>query len=152
MPYFFSLSAECGATRSAAELLAQHFQGFTVSVNGTTLSCDAGTAEYSGAWWAGVYPEGVTQSGIRHAQDTRDLTHIALQMYEKLRTAPPYRFAMVGIEVFGYPTIDELDDRVVILDFNGFVLAEYLWERLGSPDVFVPFAPGYRWRPLVQVE
>ena len=74
----------------------------------------------------------------------------SLALYERLRTAPRYRYALVGVEVDGFRYFDELDDDVVNHDYNGLVLAEEVWKHLGSPDVFVPFEPGYRWRPFVR--
>jgi len=90
----------------------------------------------------------VSRSGIRNEQDARQISEIALALYDRLRTAPPYRYALIGVEVDEFRRFGELDDDVVKLDFNGLVLADTVWERLGSPGIFVPFVPGYHWRPF----
>ena len=78
------------------------------------------------------------------------MTEIGFALYERLRSAPPYRAAMVGVEVHGFGSFEEVDDDLVRLDYSGLVIADSIWRRLRSPDIFVPFAPGYRWRPFVE--
>lgn len=77
------------------------------------------------------------------------MTEMGLPLYERLRTAPPFRYAWVGVEVDDFRTFDELDDDIVRLDFSGLVLADAVWRALGESDHFVPFARGYRWRPFL---
>ena len=78
------------------------------------------------------------------------MTKIAFALYEHLHSAPEFRFALVGVEVDEFRRFTELDNDVVTLDFSGLVLCEAVWRHLGSPSVFVPFTPGYRWRPFVR--
>jgi hypothetical protein len=151
MAWIFSLSAECGPDKAAAEAFARHFHGLIVTLaDGARYPCGAGTFESGEAWWACVIPEGVTRSGIGDEEDRRILTGIGVALYEKLREAPPYRYALVGVEVDSFRSFNELDDDVVKLDFSGLVLADAVWQHLGSPEIFVPFTPGYRWRPFIQ--
>lgn len=79
------------------------------------------------------------------------MTEIGFALYERLRGAPPFRFAMVGIEVDGFRTFSELEATELDEDaFEGLALNEETWRLLGSPSGFVPFAIGYRWRPFVR--
>ncbi len=151
MAWLFSLSAECGTQKEAAETVAAHFHGLTVTIaDGSRFTSGADTFHDSEGWWARVCLDDVSLSGIRHEQDAREMTEIGFALYDRLRSAPPFRFAMVGVEVDGFRYFRELDDDVVTCDFNGLVLADAVWQRLCSPSIFVPFAPGYRWRPFTQ--
>lgn len=151
MAWVFSLSAECGPEKVEAEAVARHFDGMIVTIDdGSTFACKAGPYHDGEGWWACVCPDKVSRSGIRNEQDARQMTEIGFALYDRLRTAPPYRYALVGVEVDEFRRFSELDDDVVKLDFNGLVLADNVWQRLGSPGIFVPFAPGYRWRPFTQ--
>jgi hypothetical protein len=75
------------------------------------------------------------------------MTHAGLLLYEKLRHAPPYRFAQVGVEAFDFRDLEDLAEIISSPALNGLVLSEPLWQMLGGPARFVPFAPGYRWIP-----
>jgi hypothetical protein len=151
MAYLFSLVAECGPQKGAAEAVAHHFSDLTVTLaDGSHFPCDAGAFQDRGNWWAGVSPKGVSRSGIRHQQDERELTEVGFVLYERLRSAPAFRYALVGIEVDGFRSFEELDDDVVTLDFSGLVLSDAAWQHLGSPGIFIPFAFGYHWRPFVK--
>jgi len=151
MAWLFSLSAECGTQKKAAESVAAHFHGITCTLaDGSCFLCGADIFHDGEGWWARVCLDGVSSSGIRHAQDAREMTEIGFALYARLRGAPPFRFAMVGVEVDGFRYFRELDDDVVTCDFNGLVLADSLWQQLGSSSIFVPFAPGYRWRPFIE--
>jgi hypothetical protein len=151
MAWIFSLSAECGAQEEAAEAVTEHFRGLTVTLaDGSHFPCEVGTHFDGEGWWAGVCPTGVSRSGIGNEQDRRQMTEIGFALYERLRTAPPYRYALVGVEVGEFRSFRELDDDLVKLDFSGLVLADAVWHHVGSPSIYVPFTPGYRWRPFTQ--
>jgi hypothetical protein len=151
MALIFSLSAECGPQKEAAEAVARHFNGLTVTLTDESrFPCGAGTFHDGKSWWAIVCPEGVTRRGIGNQQEERQLTEIGLALYARLRSAPAFRYALVGVEVDGFRYFSELDNDVVTLDFGGLVLSEAVWQHLGSPSIFVPFEPGYRWRPFTQ--
>ena len=152
MAWIFSLSAECGPQKEVAEEFARYFDGFTVTLaDGSRFTCWSGTTRNDDeCWWATICPDGVTRSGIGDEQERRQLTEIGFVLYERLRNAPPFRFALVGVEVEHWRQFSELDDDVVTRDSNGLVLSDSVWRHLGSPKVFVPFAHGYRWRPFLQ--
>ena len=70
------------------------------------------------------------------------------RLYEALRSAPPtYRYALAGVETDGFRLFDELADEVDLTGFPGLVVADELWQAIGRPRSFEPFAPGYRWIP-----
>jgi hypothetical protein len=151
MAWIFSLSAECGPQQEAAEAVANHFRGLTVTLeDGSSYPCGTGTFHDGEGWWATVCPDGVTRNGINNEQERQQLTAISIALYEHLRSAPAFRYALVGVEVDGFRYFRELDDDVVTMDFNGLVVSDAVWNHLGSPTIFVPFKPGYRWRPFIQ--
>jgi hypothetical protein len=153
MAWVFSLSAECGELKNAAEAVAAHFQGLTVKISdGSQFICEASTFFSEDGWWVCVCPDGVSRSGIRNEQDTRQMPEIGFALYERLRTAPCYRYALVGVEVDEFRSFSELEEDVSTFEFEGLVLAETVWERFGSLTDFVPFAPGYRWRQFFQAK
>jgi len=79
------------------------------------------------------------------------MNEIAVLLLDILRTAPPFRFAGVGVEVESFREFSELDQDLIDLDFNGVVISEAIWRNLGLPSVFVPFSEGFRWKPFTHV-
>ena len=118
--------------------------------DGSRFPCEADIGHVDGAWWAAVSPEGVSRGGIGTPKDLRELTEVGFVLYDRLRSAPLFRFALAGVEVYAFKQFEELDDDLVHSDYSGLVLADPVWQRLGSPSIFVPFASGYRWRPFIR--
>lgn len=119
--------------------------------NGVRHPCGAGVHQFEGDWWACAVPDGVSRVGVRNEQDRFQMTELAIALYERLRTAPQYRYALVGVEVDDFRSFSEIDDDLITLDFQGLVLSDLLWRHIGSPDIYVPFESGYRWRPFRQI-
>ncbi len=58
--------------------------------------------------------------------------HLALFLYERLRTAPPFRFAVVGVECHEF---DPFDRAGALYPFDGLVVSEQLFgTRPASPE------------------
>jgi len=151
MAWIFSLSAECGPQKEAARAVARHFDKFVVTLgDGTSITCNGETFYDGQNWWACVCPMGVTTTGIREEQDREQLTQIGSALYERLRTAPAFRYALFGVELNGFVYYKELDENIVTGGRKGLVLSETAWRHFGSPEIFVPFAPGYRWQPFIE--
>jgi hypothetical protein len=150
MAWIFSLSVECGTKEEAAKAVANHFSGLIVMLaDGSRFPCGAGVHCDGEGWWVVVCPDGVSRGGIRNDQDQRQMTEIGFALYDRLRTSPPYRYALAGIEVDDFRHFHELDnDDLENSGFNGLVLADSVWKHFGSPSRYVPFVPGYRWRPF----
>lgn len=145
----FTLSAECGPSCEAAETFANHFRNVSwVLSNGADFSCRVGVVEALD-WWCIVSPTGVSQTGIHTPEDAYQMTEIGLLLYQKLRSAPPFRYALVGIEVDQVRHYNELVTACGKPDvpFHGFVIAEMVWHDIGCPVGFTSFAPGYLWTP-----
>jgi hypothetical protein len=135
MAWFYSLSVECGG-EPAAHACAAHFSE-------TGVDATARESHVDNAWWAVIVPE---------ADGDAARTAAAAQLYERLRSAPPFRFALTGEEAYEAITYAELDaeagaDPSFADRFHGLVVDDEIRERLGSPSALEPFAPGYSWFP-----
>lgn len=86
------------------------------------------------------------QTGIDSPFNAYLMTHLGLAFYQRLKTAPSFRYALVGVEVDEFRTYNELLEEED-LDFPGLVLSESLWQEMGSSPVFQPFSSGYVWKP-----
>lgn len=138
MAWIFGLNAECGPSGAHACELARHFHGWP-----TGIYRDAEN------WWCGVFPDGLSRSGITSDADAAAMTAAGHRLYERLLTAPPvYRYALAGVETDEFHTYDELTvDPANPWICPGLVLGDDVWATLGKPAAYGPFAPGYRWVP-----
>ncbi len=75
------------------------------------------------------------------------MTELGILLYQRLQTAPPFRYALVGVEVDEFRTYNELLSEAPAPNFPGLVLAEMVWQSLGALPLFSPFSPGYVWQP-----
>ena len=154
MAWLFELASECGANRKDAVAFGNHFDGKQWAL------CDGMRTTYrfyeatdvsmgdDGNWWCIVVPSGFSWRGITSQDDARQMTEMGFQLYEDLKSAPPFRFAAVGIEVLHFNDVEHLSEVVNIPGrMNGFVINTSLWEKYGRPASFVPFASGYWWEP-----
>jgi hypothetical protein len=149
MGWIFSLSAECGAQQALAEEFAQHFQGVC-----EILSTGHESQWHSGIfqdveenWWCRVCPVGEREVGIDTPESAYLMTELGILLYRRLQSAPPFRYALVGLEVDEFRTYNELLEECSTLLFPGLVLAEAVWQAIGSSRAFQPFSPGYVWKP-----
>ncbi|NER33964.1 MAG: hypothetical protein F6J93_07945 [Oscillatoria sp. SIO1A7] len=151
MGWIFSLSAECGSNREAAQRFAKHFDQIGLQLSsGVDSKCSAGLFQDSeDNWWARVCPNETSQVGITTPEDAAVMTELGLLLYKHLRLAPSFRYAMVGVEVDEFRTYSELlepEERPDIL-WPGLVLERALWQLMDSPVGFRSFAPSYLWKP-----
>ena len=151
MAWVFSLSAECGNLRESAEKFTDYFQGLTLKfADGLEIPCDAnvfGGGESS--WWSLVNPRSIIAGGsdcvVEHCKTER-ASEAGFLLYEHLKNAPPFRYAIVGWEVDGFADAEELD-TADLQALNGLVLSQEFCERLDCFSTLEPFAPKYYWRP-----
>ncbi len=65
-----------------------------------------------------------------------------------------FRYALVGVEVDDFASFEDINENIAdprVVAYEGLVIAESIWGRLGCPGIFVPFALGYRWRPFMKL-
>jgi hypothetical protein len=148
MAWIFSLSAECGAERFAAERFAQHFEGLSwVLSDGDQSQCHTVIfQDMEDNWWCRVCPSGVSEMGIEQSDTAYKMTELGILLYHRSQSAPPFRYALVGLEVDEFRTYSELSSESPP-NFPGLILAETIWRSLGASPIFRPFSPGCVWQP-----
>jgi hypothetical protein len=149
MTWAFSLSAECGPGQVDAERFAQHFDGLSWILS-NSISSQCHTAIFQDLddhWWCRVCPNHVSGTGIDAPDMAYMMTELGILLYQRLRLAPTFRYALVGVEVDEFRTYSELRIETPNASFPGLVLSEKLWQLLGSSVLFRPFSPGYVWHP-----
>lgn len=150
MAWVFSLSAECGSSRESAEAFTNYFQNKVLTLSdGIAVLCSADVfndGEHN--WWSSVHPRGVIAGGETNFElcKIKRASEIGFLLYEHLKFAPPFRFAIVGWEVDGFREASELDSEA-LETLDGLVLSREFCERLDCESKLEPFAPGLHWRP-----
>jgi hypothetical protein len=149
MAWIFSLSAECGAEQNAAAQFAQHFDSVS-----WTLSNDVQThchtevfQDMAENWWCRVNPQGISGVGIDSPESAYLMTELGILLYQRLSSAPVFRYALVGVEVDEFRTYDELVEEASALSFPGLVMSDAVWQVIGASSAFRPFSHGYVWKP-----
>ncbi|NJM75843.1 MAG: hypothetical protein HC852_08745 [Acaryochloridaceae cyanobacterium RU_4_10] len=149
MAWAFSLSAECGAEKVMAEQFAQHFNGLSwVLSSGSQAQCHTAIfQDLEENWWCRVCPDDTNEVGIDAPNIAYQMTELGILLYQRLQSAPPFRYALAGVEVDEFRTYSELSAELPIPSFPGLVLAETMWRSLGASSFFRPFSSGYVWIP-----
>ena len=71
------------------------------------------------------------------------MTELGILLYQSLRFAPTFRYALVGVEVDEFTTYSDLIEESSNLSIPGLVLAKPLERELGTLPVFRSFSPIY---------
>ncbi|MBD2593797.1 hypothetical protein H6G74_05570 [Nostoc spongiaeforme FACHB-130] len=149
MAWIFSLSAECGSDETTAHKFAQHFIGqiFILS-NGSSCLCHVDTfQDIESNWWCRVYPSNISEVGIDSPESAYLMTELGILLYQKLRLAPPFRYALVGVEVDEFRTYSELIEDLPNLSIPGLVLSQIIEQEAAILPIFRQFSSGYIWQP-----
>jgi len=149
MAWTFSLSAECGAEQVAADQFAKHFDDLSwVLSNGNQSQCHTAVfQDIEENWWCQVLPSGISEVGIDASDIAYQMTELGILLYQRLQSAPPFRYALVGVEADEFRSYSELIAEIPATSFPGLVLAETVWRSLGTSTLLRPFSPGYVWHP-----
>ena len=147
MAWVFGLSAECEC-EIAAEQFSSHFDDISwVVSNGSQPQCRTEIfQDMEENWWCRVFPSNISEVGIDTPETAYLMTELGILLYQHLRSAPIFRYALVGVEVDEFRTYSELLEEPNI-SFPGLVLAEAIWQAIGTPLIFRSFSAGYVWRP-----
>ncbi|GBE92367.1 hypothetical protein [Nostoc cycadae] len=149
MAWIFSLSAECGSDESTAHKLAQHFMGqILILSNGSSCLFQVDTfQDIESNWWCRVYPNNISEVGINSPESAYLMTDLGILLYQKLRTAPAFRYALVGVEVDEFRTYSELIEDLPNLSVPGLVLSQIIEREVEILPIFRQFSFGYIWQP-----
>lgn len=155
MAYLFQLSIECGADEKDATACAGHFGDWQfqladeTSVAGATVQFhDDG--DDAGAWWVLVTPSNVSRIGTDSAEDAAKLTLAGHALLERLKSAPPFRFALVGVETEYALSFQDVQAGLseapgFAASHHGLVVAGSLAKLAQDVLQFEPFAEGAAW-------
>ena len=148
MAWIFSLSVECGSQKNAAEQLASHFADSAwVLSNGRESHCRVDLfQDIEDNWWCRVCPSQISEIGVNVPEAAYLMTELGILLYQRLRTAPTFRYGMVGIEVDEFRTYSELLEESTVA-IPGLVLASSVRKELGQASGFQTFSSGYIWQP-----
>jgi hypothetical protein len=149
MAWIFSLSAECGPEQGAAICFSSHFEGVAwVLSNGVRSECCPSIFQDIDAnWWCRVCPSNISEIGIEAPESAYLMTELGILLYQHLKLAPAFRYALVGVEVDEFRTYSELQAELPNLHFPGLVLADAIYQAKRLPRTFQPFSLGYFWQP-----
>lgn len=149
MAWIFSLSAECGTNEKNANKFAEHFEGREwLLYNNIKCQCYTDTfQDLEQNWWCRVYPKNISEVGIDSPEDAYAMTELGILFYQTLRSSPPFRYALVGVEVDEFRTYSELIEDLPNLTLPGLVLAKELSPTLETSPLFRLFSPSYVWQP-----
>ncbi len=156
MALIFSLYAVCRDEAEVAPFLA-HFHGLRWTLaDGTETTLDAEPYRLAApsappglidrSCW--IMPSEISTSGIRDDRDAVLMTELGERLCEHLRSAPPFEWAMVGIEVDQQQDDAELAEMIREA-WSGLIFSEALFRRAGSPVAGIPFRDGMWWHPYI---
>src|SRR5262249_53535816 len=97
-----------------------------------------------------VWSRDLSNTGVHSVESALETTEAGLRLYQRLKTAPPFRFARAAWEAGNVPARDLPDYMTTYgegkrrLDVD-CVLDEALYRSLGSPEFCYPFRDGYWW-------
>src|SRR5258708_7364815 len=133
MAWIFELEADC-VKKEAAEAFGLHFRGLTYVLPDGRERCVqpsriSGFEDSVHHFRCCVVPTGASLTGYKDVLRTDDeRKRLALFLYERLRTAPAFRFAVVGVECHEFDPFD----RSGALDlFDGLVISEQMFSEAG---------------------
>lgn len=149
MAWIFSLSVECGCNESNANKFAEYFEGISWFLS-NNHQCQCRTDIFQDIeenWWCRVSPNNISEVGINSPESAYLMTELGILLYQSLRLAPTFRYALVGVEVDEFRTYSELIAESSNLFIPGLVLAKTLAQELGILPGFRSFSPSYVWQP-----
>ena len=149
MAWIFSLSAECGSDEINAHKFAQHFEEISLLLsNGRPCQCCTDTfQDIEENWWCRVSLSNLSEVGIDSPESAYLMTELGILLYQSLRFATTFRYALVGVEVDEFRTYSELIENLSNLSIPGLVIAKTLEQELGISSAFRSFSPNYVWQP-----
>ena len=140
MAWIFSLWIEAEKS-SEKKAIKEYFDERKIFVNDKEYTISA----YESGM---ITVDGISRIGITSKSDVDEMTSIGNRLYELLRNAPKFRYAMTGTEVDGFADIDELtDDPEFYLKFKGIVIDENLYKAINGRRKMKTFSEGYLWTP-----
>ncbi len=156
MAVYYFLSVECGPSEDLSLNVCNYFTDKILKLTDGTkvsLQCSYGKDKI-GNYWVEVIPEGVNY-GSPSGSDYRLVDYftgeITQQLYDLLKIAPHFRYALAGYEVEFFILFKELAKCLEDGCYEGMILSEELWKKFGKSDMYVPFCKGFMWYPFSEL-
>src|SRR5258707_1529922 len=111
MAWFFEIEADC-VGKDAAEAFGSHFSGIRYvlpdgrecNIGPNEIRCFEDAAHH---FRCCIVPTGASLTGNKDVlKSDEERSQFALFLYERLRTAPPFRFTVVGFELYHFEPFD----------------------------------------------
>ena len=153
MAIYYFLSVECGPSENNSLKICQHFKNKSlVLTDGTEVIINCSNMKDEiGNWWVEVIPQGVNY-GSPMGSDIRLVDYftgeITQKLYDLLKIAPTFRYALAGYEIEFFLLFNELEEYLQDGCNEGMILSKELWEYFGKCDNYEPFSKGYVWYPF----
>ena len=147
MAWIFSLSAECGSDESNAKEFAQYFTAKPCMFSNPWPYCADTFQDSEKNWWCRVYLNHLSKVGINNTESAFSMTELGLTLYRNLLSSPPFRYALVGVEVDEFRTYSELIEDLPNLSIPGLVLAKTIEQEVETLPIFRAFGSSYVWQP-----
>ena len=131
MAIYYFLSVECGPSEDSSLRVEEYFNNKTLDLSdGTEVSLQISNGkDKTGNYWVEVIPEGVNY-GSPGGSDYRLVDYftgeITQKLYELLKNAPPYRYALAGYEVEFFLLFYELEEYLEDGCYEGMILNKQL--------------------------
>lgn len=155
MAIYYFLALECGSIKNDSINLCNYFKGKNLNLSdGTQVQLLASTLmDEIGKWWVEVYPEGASY-GSPMGSDYRLLDYFTGELtrglYNLLKKAPSFRYAIAGHEVEFFVLYNELEGYIKEGAYEGFILSRELWLSFNKQKNFKYFSDGYVWYPYLK--
>jgi hypothetical protein len=167
MAWFYMLAVHC-KNHDVAHAFAEKYSGQTFVFNGANdmwpgdvcrFAAGAAAARDEDGWWVHVVPTGVTKSGLSGANEDKYANEFCNVMYEMLRNDRHFDYALPGVEVEEFCSLNELTEKLKTgsLDaLDGLVVAKEFCRRQRILDStgtgltslgFEQFSESHLWRP-----
>jgi len=151
MAFYYQLAVECG-DKSAAIACSDHYLSPDALPAELPVDVAVRQASDDDAWWTVVVPSNESESGVYSDDVARSLSAAGDVLLDRLRSAPPFRFAIIGVEAEGAIRLADFSDTLgahstVAEGRDGLVVSDPLLATLANAAEFQPFAPGYHWIP-----
>jgi len=157
MAFFYSLAIECGPKDETARKCAKHFEGWDLPLEEILSTCKTNVSikQENGSghnWWVVVIPLGVSQGGVVSNEEARRMSAAGYALLERLKSAPSFRFALVGVEAFEALEYDALNpefgrDPTIVRNYSGLVVTTQTYKQLNHSRFFEAFVRGKYWIP-----
>jgi hypothetical protein len=89
----------------------------------------------------------LSEVGIDSAESAYLMTELGIFLYQALRFAPAFRYALVGVEVDEFRTYSELIAESASLLIPGLVISRSIEQELDLLPVFCSFGLTSVWQP-----